>query len=242
MFIPIHCIALHTVKHNDKSNILSVFTLEQGRMALLLPAGTSKEAVRRRALTMPLSIFECVADVRPGREISTIRDVRPSTVVGSVHSHPVKISVAIFIAELLGIVLREVQADRPLYIYIEDAIRQLDLADDSKVANFPIAFLYRLGRFLGIEPDISTYAPRRVFDLIDGLFRDTPPLHRRYIGPDESAAIAMLSRMTWDNLGLFKYNRQQRRRILTAILEYYSLHYATLSSLRSIDVLQSLFD
>jgi hypothetical protein len=52
----------------------------------------------------------------------------------------------------------------------------------------------------------------------------------------------MLSRMTWDNLGLFKYNRQQRRRILTAILEYYSLHYATLSSLRSIDVLQSLFD
>ena len=242
MFITIHCIALHTVKHNDKSNILSVFSLEQGRMALLLPAGTSKEAVRRRALTMPLSIFECVADIRPGREISSIRDVKPLIVATTIHSHPIKITVAIFIAELLGVVLREVQADRPLYIYIQDAIAHLDNADDTATANFPIAFLYKLGRFLGIEPDISTYAPRRVFDLIDGRFRDTPPLHRRYIEAEEAAAIAMLSRMTWDNLGHFKYNRHQRRRILAAIIEYYALHYASLSSLNSINVLQSLFD
>ena len=41
---------------------------------------------------------------------------------------------------------------------------------------------------------------------------------------------------------LFRFSREQRRQTLSAILEYYSLHYTSLSSLNSLDVLRRLFD
>lgn len=65
------CIALRTVKYSDRASILSVYTAQRGRMSLAVPAGKGKSAARFRALTMPMAVFECQADVRPGREIAT---------------------------------------------------------------------------------------------------------------------------------------------------------------------------
>ncbi len=105
MLTPIHCIALHTVRYNDRNNIVAVYSLENGRMSLLVSAGSSKEARRRRAMMMPMSVIECVADIRQGRDIVSISDVRPSEVFPMVHSTPYKMAVAMFMAEFLGVVL-----------------------------------------------------------------------------------------------------------------------------------------
>ncbi len=237
----LHCIALRTVRYSDSNNILTAYSLEEGRVSLLVSATASREARRRRAMTMPMSFFECVADMRPGRDISTMNDVRPSMTFVSLMSHPVKVSVALFVAELLGVVLRESQEDVPLFSYLSHAAAELDAADSRRTANFPIHFLYRLGRFIGIEPDTSTYRRGRVFDMLDGTFRDSAPLHRRYIDGNDAGAVYMLSRMTWENYGHFRFSREQRRRILSQIIDYYSVHYTSLGSLRSLDVMAELF-
>ena len=146
-----------------------------------------------------------------------------------------------FMAELLGTVLTESQEDAALYAFLVDSIERFDSMSRG-VANFHLAFLYRLGRYIGIEPDVSTYAPGRVFDMVDGTFRSSPPLHRRFLPPEDAATVALLSRMTWDNLAAFRFSRNQRNSTLTAILEYYTLHYAALSGLNSLDVMRRLFD
>ena len=63
-----------------------------------------------------------------------------------------------FMAELLGTVLTESQEDAALYAFLVDSIERFDSMSRG-VANFHLAFLYRLGRYIGIEPDVSTYAP-----------------------------------------------------------------------------------
>ncbi len=241
MYRQLHCIALRTIKYNDKHSILSAYSLEMGRVSFLVPAGTGREAVRRRALLMPLAAFECVADIRSGRDIYTMKEPRAVNVRHGIHSHPVKGAVALFLAEVLTAILRENQDDVSLYAYLEYAIGRLDSADDT-VANFHICFLYNLGRFIGIEPDVSSYREGRVFDMLDGVFRATPPLHSNYLKQEAATAVAALSRMTFDNMHLFRLSRNQRHELLDGILRYYSIHYATLSSLKSIDVLRSLFD
>ena len=240
MYQPLHCIALRTIKYNDKHSILSVYSLEMGRLSFLISAGNGREANRRRALFMPLSIFECVASIKPGRELHTMRDPRVLVPLHGLHSHPVKGAVSMFIAEVLNAVLRESQSDSATFAFLADAITRFDVMTDG-IANYHLCLLYRLGRFIGIEPDISSYQKGAVFDMQEGRFRMTPPLHHKYLNADDAAVLALLSRITFDNMRFYKFNRNQRNDLLDKILEYYTIHYSSLSQTQSLDVLRALW-
>lgn len=242
MLTTLHCFALHTVRYSDRSNIVAVYTLEQGRVSLSVSAGASRESRRKRALMMPMSFLECVADVRPDREILPVKDVRQGIALATVHADPIKMTVAMFLAEFLGMVLREYQHDARLYGFVESAMRILDDTEGMALANFPITFLYRFSRFAGIEPDISTYSPGAVFDMLDGTFRMTPPLHRRYVDSAGAAVLHGLSRMTWANMHRYRFNRHDRRSVIEKAIEYYSIRYPALTALKSLDVLGELYD
>jgi DNA repair protein RecO (recombination protein O) len=241
MLTPIHAICLRTVRYNDHNNILTLYTRERGRLSVLLAGGSGREAARRRALTMPLSLVEGVADLRVGRELASVSDLRSTVALPTVHADPVKMSMAMFLTELLGVVVPDGAPDEPLYNFIVDAVEALEAAD-AGTANFHLVFLYRLGRFIGIEPDLGTYRPGAVFDMLEGVFRMTPPLHRHYLLGEDAAAVVMLSRMRWENMRAFHLNRGERRRILSVMLDYYGLHYARLTGMKSMEILGELFD
>lgn len=235
-----HLIVLRTVRHTDRHSILSAYSLEAGRVAFAIPAGAGREASRRRALLMPLSVVECVARTSSGSDIMMMLEPRAELPLMSLRANPWKASVAIFMAEVLGVLLREGPPDDLLYAYLRHSIEALDEASPASVANFHICFLYGLGRFIGIEPDTSGYRPGMCFDMIDGCFRISPPLHRHFLGPMQAAVVASLNRMTYANAHRFKMSRQERAELLDGILAYYSLHHAALGSLKSLDVLRSL--
>lgn len=154
MLTTIHAICLRTVRYNDRNNILALYSRERGRLSVMLPAGNGREAARRRALTMPLSMIEGIADLRGARQLATVRDMRSMTALPAIHADPVKMSMAMFLTELLGVVVPEGEADEALFDFMADSITALDAAVEG-AANFHLAFLYRLGRFIGIEPDLS---------------------------------------------------------------------------------------
>ncbi|MBJ2195053.1 MAG: recombination protein O N-terminal domain-containing protein [Muribaculaceae bacterium] len=240
MFEPLNCIALRTVKYSDRNSILSVYTRQHGRMGLLVPAGASKAAARTRALSMPLATFDCVADIRPGRDIFTIRDLRPTGTPPS--PSPLKVTLRLFTADILASLLREPQQDRLLYEFILSAATALSEAPVQACANFHICFLLHLQHFLGIEPDWSTFSTGAVFDMADGIFRPFPPLHNRILPSDEAEAAHRLRRMNFRNAGMFAMSRFERNRILDRLLEYYRLHFPGLGTVNSLDVLRTMFD
>lgn len=237
----IHIIALRTIRHTDRSSILTAYSLEAGRIAFAVPAGAGREAARRRALLMPLSVVECVADLRPGRDIHIMQEPRAVMPLTALRSSPVKSAISLFIAELLGAALRDGPPDEMLYNYLAQAITILESLPTRGIANYHIWFLFGLGHFLGIEPDTTDYKPGMVFDMLDGIFRQTPPLHRHYLPATEAAIVASLSRMTPANMHLYRMSRSQRNELLDGILQYYSLHHVGLSSIRGLDILRDLF-
>lgn len=169
-----------------------------------------------------------------------MKEPKADIISHGIHSNPIKSALALFIAELLSVVLREYQEDKALFMFLRQSIERLNDATVG-VANFHLCFLFRLGRFVGIEPDVSTYQEGRIFDMVDGTFRLTAPLHSQYLSPQDSAVVALLSRMSYDNMHKFRLSRENRNQMLDVILEYYTIHYASLSSLKSIDVLRALF-
>lgn len=239
MFENLDCIALRTVRYSDTRNILTAYSRQRGKVVMSIPAGGGRSAARVRAITMPLSVFRCVADVRPGREILQVRDMTGAPV--PFLDGPVRSSLGLFIADILASLLREPQRDEALYdfiVYMRACIAQ---SSGMALANMHICFLLRLQHFMGIEPDWTTYSPGAVLDLADGIFRRSAPLHGRWIPTSEAEAAWKLRRMTPRNARLFAMSHAERNLVLDRLLQYYRIHFPGLTALTSLDVLRSVF-
>lgn len=235
-------IALRTVRYNDKNSILSAFTAERGRVSLFVPASGSKEARRRRALLMPLSVVDAEIDVRPGRDIFNLREVRPLSSSLSIISSPVKSVIALFIADFLNSMLRQESADILLFEFLKEEISALEAMDDEAAINDHIGMLCRLSRFMGIQPDLGSYRKGAFFDMNDGVWRISPPLHTAWVDQAESRMVFLvMSRMTdlSNHMSKLLTNRGIRNRAIDILIEYYTLHFTKLS-LPSLDVLRDM--
>lgn len=240
MFETLDCIALRTVRHTDRHSILSAYTRQHGRMSFLVPAGNGREASRRRAMLMPGSRFSCVADLRDTDRLPTMRDVMTRGAAAAC-ADPVKSAVTLFIADFINTLMRDAMPDEHTFGYCDSMLDFYLRAPHHGSANFHLLFLIGMMRYAGIEPDVSTYSPGYIFDMVDGVFRSSAPLHGRFLERDESAVTATLLRMNTRNMGLWRLTAAQRNIILDRLIEYYTLHFASLQSMRSVEILRSLF-
>lgn len=240
MYEHLSCIALRTVKYDDRHNIVTAWTAQHGRVGLIVAAGGTREAARRRALMMPLGTFEGEVDIRPGRELYNIKDVRPLGVHTSIASSPGKAVVALFLAEVLDRILREASPDESMTEFIFKSIDILESAGARGTANFPLVFLSRLSAFLGIEPDASEWKRGRIFDMADGIYRMTAPTTGKWLTPAEAKVGATVQRLTFAGAERMNIPRWLRREILDRIIEYYTLHLVSLENIKSLSILREL--
>lgn len=241
MFETLHCIALRTIKYSDSRSILSAWSAERGYVSFAIPSGKGREANRRRALTMPLSAFEGVCDIRGDRDVIFIRDLKPMQVGMAMISDPTKLAMALFLAEVLEKILRNSAHDETLSLLIFDTVDALNSAGPRGVANFALWTLYRLTVPLGIEPDMTDWQPQALFDLEAARWRLSLPSSGVAVTGDEAKAVRLLSRLSRENIEHVRLTRSNRRALLDGILRYYDLHYCKLTPLHSLDVVTELF-
>lgn len=241
MFEYLHCIALRTVRYSDTRSILSAWSDERGFVSIAMPAGKGREAARRRAITMPLLPFEGVCDIRPGRDIHFMRDMRPSGTGMSVISNPSKLAMGLFMAEVMEKLLRNSQRDEALSRTVFDTVATLEAANARSVANFAPWALYRLTVPLGIEPDMSGCRSAAFFDIKAARWSRSMPVGGEAVTGDEADGVRLIARLNSSNIRRLRLTRETRRRLLDGIIHYYELHYCRLSPLHSLEVVRTLF-
>lgn len=233
-------IVLNTIRYSDKHNIVHIYTDGRGLMSFAVPLGKTQAARMRNAMLMPLSLIDLEAGVRNGRDLSILREVRRNYPLATLYSDPIKNAIALFISELLAHVIQEPEGNDYLFRYIEQAVQLLEQTPN-QIANFHICFLYHLGAHLGIQPNIESYRKGYWFDMTDGVFVPSAVKGHALLQPKEAQVIHLLSRMTFSNMGVFRFNREERNRMLDVIISYYRLHNAAIGTLRSPDILKQLF-
>ena len=241
MYEKLECIALRTVRYTDRNNILTAYSRQKGRVTFTVPAGTGRSALRMRALTMPLGRFECEAISRTGSEMMRMKDLMAVSDAGTAAPGPLSGTLSLFLAEVLASLLREQQPDVHLYDFIALTAEMIARSPAPRAANLHIAFLLRLQHFMGIEPDWATYRPGAVFDMADGIFRSSAPLHGRWIPSAEAEAAYRLRRMTLRNSHLWQLSRRERNLILDRLIQYYQIHFQRLGTVASLEVLRTVF-
>ena len=233
-------IVLHTIKYNDTSIIVDVYTGQNGRMSLLAPLPRSKKSTVKTVLFQPLSFIEFETDYRPNINLNRIKEVKSAYPFKSLPYHPYKSSIALFIAEFLYRALREEVQNPPLYAYLQHAIMWLDECERD-FSNFHLVFLIRFSRFIGLFPNMEDYHKGDYFDLLNACFISRQPLHPSFVRPEEAESLLQLMRMNFDTMHLFSMNRTERNRCLSVINDYYRLHLPDFPVLKSVGVLQELF-
>lgn len=233
------CICLRAVKYSDSQSVATLWTRELGTLAAVIPSGSGREASRRRAIMMPMRVFEAVAWTKPGRELARLSDLKP--LPAPLSADPAAGAVALFVSDFLCSALRQSGPDEQMSDFIFASASQLHALGGTALANFHLYFLAHLGRFLGIEPDMGTYAAGAFFDMREGRFTLAAPLHRAALHPAQARMVALLMRLSPRTLRLLRLSRSERNATLDAILDYYSIHYASMRSLSSLPILRSLF-
>ena len=239
MYDKLRGIVLRTIRYTERNNIAHVYTDGRGMMSFLVSTGKGAAARQRQSLLMPLSLIELQAHIMPGRDLATMHDVERYEPLVAIYAEPVRTAIALFLSELLWRTIQEQERNDALYRFIEASVLSLEHMDQG-VANFHLHFLYRLGAYLGIEPNMETYQQGYWFDMIEGVFVPSP-LSMHSLEPDRAAVIRLLDRMTMSNIHLFRFSHTQRSEVIDTILAYYRLHNASLGTLHSLDVLKQLF-
>ena len=234
-------IVLHSVAYSDKNAIVHLYTEKYGRISYALPQSQGLKSKLQRPLFMPFSILDIESEYKPGRDIQKIKEVRPAEILQQLHYDPVKNAITLFLSEFLSRVIREPEANPTFFEFLLQSIRLLDIIEEGK-ANFHLCFLIRLSGFLGFYPNMENYYPGNYFDLLNGTPSPTSPNHSYFLSPDETSSFATLMRMNYHNLHIFRFSREERIQILEHIINYFKLHHAGFTQLKSLDILKALFD
>ena len=240
MYEKLKGIVLNTIRYSDRHNIVHIYTDARGLMSFAVPQGKTPAARMRNAMLMPLSLVDLEARVASGRDLAQLRELRRNYPLATIYSDPLKNAISLFVSELLAHVISEPEGNAPLFRYIEQSVQLLEQLP-GQVANFHICFLYHLGAHLGIQPNVESYRDGYWFDMTDGVFVPAAVRGHMHLQPREAQVIHLLSRMTFRNMAVFRFSREERNRMLDVIIGYYRLHNAAIGTLRSPDILKQLF-
>jgi len=240
MLTKTQAIVLHALKYGETRLIVDMFTREHGRLSFIVSMPKSQKGKVKKQFFQPLTMLEIEVDVRPRLQLQKLADVRLLTAYSSIPFHPEKLAISLFVAEFLYHALRGEQQNVLLFYYVQNSMIWLDEREGS-FANFHLVFLMRLSRFLGFYPNLEHYRSGCYFDLRDSVFTEQVPLHRDFLMPDETSKIQLMMRMDFPTMHLYRLNHKERNRLLEVALTYYRLHLPDFPELRSLSVLQEMY-
>lgn len=144
-----------------------------------------------------------------------------------------------FLNEVLYKSVKQQSADEHLFNFIFHAIELLD-QQTAGIANFHLIFLVRLSRYLGFYPDRNKPDGADYFDMKDGVFTKYKPETWNYLSPPHTGNFYQLLRVGFEDMNDINLKNDERRYLLSKILEYYGMHVEGFGNIRSHEVLEEV--
>jgi DNA repair protein RecO (recombination protein O) len=148
-----------------------------------------------------------------------------------------KLSVIFFLSEILEKSLREEEANPNLYSFIENSLYWFDTHD--KAGNFHISFLLQLTKHLGFYPDMSTIE-RDFFDVENGQFV-ADINHQTVAEKNINKLLKQFLGTKFDSIQSISITGQQKKQLLSILMNYYKIHVYGFSSPKSLNVLYEIY-
>ncbi|WEK19752.1 MAG: DNA repair protein RecO [Candidatus Pedobacter colombiensis] len=232
-------IVLKTTLYSESSVIVQIFTEKFGIQSYMINGVKKPRAKISMNMLQPLHLVDMVVYHKVNTSIQRVSELRPSPVFRSIPYDIIKSTIVLFLNEVLYKSIRQQTTDEYLFDFIFSAVSWFDEAEEMNV-NFHLAFLLKLSRFLGFAPSTETKSDQSYFDLQEGEFRSSIPVHPNFLHKSEASLFISLFSLPFEKINEINIENQTRRLILDKILVYYTLHTASFGDIRSHQVLEDV--
>ncbi|CAL1521387.1 DNA repair protein RecO [Chitinophaga sp. MM2321] len=237
-------IVIRTVKYGDTSVIVSVFTELFGLQSYIVNGVRSqKPKAARGNLLQPGNILDLVVYHNEIKNLQRISEFKLGYIYTSLHFSVAKNTVALYLIELLQKCLKQPEQQLELYYFTENTLQLLDVSTMAVTANLPLYFTLKLGEHLGFRLNgrFSEYSP--YLDLQEGTFSYLPPHHPYHLDPESSSLTDQLFQCSEvQHLAGISMNKERRRRLLYAYLDFFRLHLPDFTEMHSPPILHEILD
>lgn len=230
---------LKTTLYSESSVIVQVFTEKFGIQSYLINGVKKPKAKIPMNVLQPLHLLDMVVYHKVNTQLQRVSEARPSPVFKSIPYDVIKNTIVQFLNEVLYKSIRQQGAEDALFSFIYNAISWFDETEKPS-ANFHLAFLLKLSRFLGFAPHEQTRKDQKYFDLQEGEFTSLMPIHPYFIEKTDADFFLLLFSTSFEKIFEIKIDNATRRFLLDKILIYYTLHTASFGQVKSHQVLEDI--
>lgn len=238
MLVSTKAIVLSKLKYKDQDLIVKCYTQQLGVQSFLVKnALKSKKGKFNIAYFQVLSLLDLDYDYKPNTSLHYLKELKLSYNYTTLHTNILKSSIAIFLSEVLSIILKEEEEHTELYQFLETSFLWFDQSEID--TNFHLMFLMELTKYLGFYPsEVDDSA--RYFDLEAGKFRESE-IGSYCVSGETLTYLKQLLGIKFDVTKKLQMSLTQKRELLNMILLYFKLHLDGFKKPKSLDVLNQIF-
>jgi DNA repair protein RecO (recombination protein O) len=235
-------IVLHHIPYSETSIIAHVFTQEFGFKSFMVKGARKPKAKIKKSIFLPLQ--ELVLNFYPSKSeegICLLSSAQPVNMNLYLGQDVIVSSLSFFIAEVAYRSLKNEQQNLYLYDFMKDFGQGLHDLNASNYALIPNYFLVKLSSYLGFMVIGTGLEGAQYFDMEQGVFVPFKPKNDLFVGVETSKLLLALSSSKMDGLKDIASTKTARTDLTNQLLKYYSLHVAQFGKIKSLEVLQSVF-
>ena len=233
MEISLKAIVLKAIKYGDKSIVLRCLTDELGLQAYMVNSLYSKGSKVKPGMVLPLTQLDLLVSHKNKGTLERIKDARVNPIYNHLHLDPIKNAICLFLTEVLHMVVREQEENNPFYPLTTKYIARVEAG--KALSTVPLDFVFDLTSVLGFYPDVKE-SSGSYFDMIEGRLAEHAPFHSTFFNPHQTQLLLQFLKKE------SPLSREGKRELLKAMLQYFKVHHETFGKVKSLEVLQELFD
>jgi DNA repair protein RecO (recombination protein O) len=233
-------IVLTRFPYKEHDLIVTAYTQQWGKTTFLIYGSRKQKTKLPQSLFHPFSTLSLVADYRENRELQIIREASVSYVFNSLLYDMDKISVSMFLCEILSKSIQEKEENASLFKFIENEAITLDKIN--MTGNYHLYFLVNLMTFLGITP-INNFNKQKIFfNLQTGQFSETFIPKADILNKDMSLCFSqLLICSSNENIHHLPFNQKIKHLLLSALIRYYEIHLHKMGEIKTLAVFKNLY-
>lgn len=231
-------IVLSKIRYKDNDIIVKLFTKEYGAISFIVKGSqNSKKNKIKYVYFQELTILEIQFNYNSKRDLQYIKDIEIKHNYTSSHTDLVKVSVIMFLSEVLSNVITHQKRDIQLYNYIEESLIWYDINKSNTY--FHMIFLIELTRYLGFYPDMLSNN-FKYFNLEGGSYEKSKTSEYSITG-DSLNLFNQILGIKFDSNPLPALNSKDKMEIINIILTYYKLHINNFKPIKSLEIVKNIF-
>jgi len=173
--------------------------------------------------------------------LHNIKEVAVSHAYSTVTESMIKRTLLFFVDELLHKSLKEETQNKELFDWIYNSLVWLDLTEEG-IVNFHLIFMMQLTMFLGFYPKNDATSTHTVFDMQEGRFSNTRPVHPYYITGEVVILLNKIQGTSFEDSANLGLNNKNRKKILETLITYYKIHMPSFGDFKSVEVLSVVLE